>query len=93
LIRTAKADGIINAVAQNTHYGFSNRGPIRENGSEIADPHLTICVELVGDRDQLDLFCRRHGDLLGDKVIVYKQLEHWTIMRQIERARARSAFP
>ena len=88
LIRTAKADGIINAVAQHTHYGFSNRGPIRENGSEIADPHLTIYVELVGDRDQLDLFCRRHGDLLGDKVIVYKQLEHWTITRQTERARA-----
>jgi PII-like signaling protein len=79
LIRTAKLDGIINAVAQNTHYGFSNREPIRENGPEIADPHLTICVELVGERDQLDLFCRRHGALLGDKVIVYKQLEHWTV--------------
>jgi PII-like signaling protein len=82
LIRTAKADGIINAVAQHTHYGFSNRGPIRENGSEIADPHLTICVDLVGERDQLDLFCRRHGDLLGDKMIVYKQLEHWSVMRR-----------
>lgn len=79
LIQTAKADGIINAVAQHTHYGFSNHGSIREHGSEIADPHLTICVELVGERDQLDLFCRRHGDLLGDKVIVYKQLEHWSV--------------
>ncbi|MES3150824.1 DUF190 domain-containing protein [Sphingomonas faeni] len=79
LIQTAKADGIINAVAQHTQYGFSNHGPIREHGSEIADPHLTICVELVGERDQLDLFCRRHGDLLGDKVIVYKQLEHWSV--------------
>lgn len=80
LIRTAKDDGIINAVAQHTHYGFSNHGPIRENGSEAADPHLTICVELVGERDQLDMFCRRHGDLLGDKVIVYKQLEHWSVV-------------
>ncbi len=79
LIRTAKADGIINAVAQHTHYGFSNHGPIRESGAEISDPHLTICVELVGDHDQLDLFCRRHGELLGDKVIVYKQLEHWSV--------------
>ncbi len=79
LIQTAKADGIINAVAQHTHYGFSNHGPIREHGSETADPHLTICVELVGERDQLDLFCRRNGDLLGDKVIVYKQLEHWSV--------------
>ncbi|EJL23475.1 DUF190 domain-containing protein [Novosphingobium sp. AP12] len=80
LIRTAKEDGIINAVAQHTHYGFSNQGPIRENGSEIADPQLTMCVELVGERGQLDLFCRRNGALLGDKVIVYKQLEHCSIM-------------
>lgn len=56
LVSTAKADGIINAVAQQTHYGFSNRGPIRENGSELSDPHLTICVELAGERDRLDLF-------------------------------------
>jgi PII-like signaling protein len=80
LIRTAKADGIINAVAQHMHYGFSNHGPIRENGSESADPYMTICVELVGDREQLDLFCRRQGNLLGDKVIVYKQLEHWSVI-------------
>lgn len=79
LIQTAKADGIMNAVAQHTHYGFSNHGSIREDGSEAADPHLTICVELVGERDQLDLFCRKHGETLADKVIVYKQLEHWSI--------------
>ncbi|WP_354301900.1 MULTISPECIES: hypothetical protein [unclassified Sphingomonas] len=51
----------------------------------MADPHLTICVELVGERDQLDRFCRRHGDLLGDKVIVYKQLEHWSVMPRFDR--------
>ena len=38
LIRTAKADGIINAVAQNMHYGFSNRGPAAFNRS---DPEAT----------------------------------------------------
>ncbi len=81
----ADPDGIINAVAQHTHYGFSNHGQIRENGSEAADPHLTICVELVEERDQLDRFCRRHGDLLGDKVIVYKQLEHWSVMPRVDR--------
>lgn len=79
LVRTAKEDGIINAVAQNTHYGFSNRGAIRESVSEVTDPDLTICVELVGERTQLDMFCRRHGDQLAAKVIVYKQIEHWTV--------------
>lgn len=79
LVMQAKADGIMNAVAHNTHYGYSNHGPVRENGSEVADPHLTMCVELIGQRDQLELFCRQHGDLLSDKVIVYKHLEHWSI--------------
>ena len=79
LVATAKEDGIMNAVAHHTHYGYSNHGPVRENGAEISDPHLTMCVELIGEREQLELFCRRHGDLLSSKVIVYKHLEHWTI--------------
>lgn len=79
LVATAKEDGIMNAVAHHTHYGYSNHGPVRENGAEISDPHLTMCVELIGEREQLELFCRRHGDLLASKVIVYKHLEHWSI--------------
>ncbi len=69
----------MNAVAHHTSHGYSNHGPIRENGSEISDPHLTMCVELIGQRGQLENFCRRHGDLLSSKVIVYKHLEHWSI--------------
>ena len=79
LVAQAKADGIMNAVAHHTHYGYSNHGPVRQNGAEIADPHLTMCVELIGQREQLEGFCRAHGDLLANKVIVYKHLEHWTV--------------
>ncbi|MFT3976600.1 MAG: DUF190 domain-containing protein [Sphingomonas bacterium] len=79
LVATAKEDGILNAVAHHTHYGYSNHGAIRENGVEVSDPHLTMCVELIGERDRLELFCRRHGDLLAKKVIVYKHLEHWSV--------------
>ncbi len=79
LVATAKQDGIMNAVAHHTHHGYSNHGPVRENGAEVSDPHLTMCVELIGHRDQLELFCRRHGDLLSSKVIVYKHLEHWRV--------------
>lgn len=79
LIAQARRDGIMNAVAHHTHYGYSNHGPIRENGSEISDPHPTMCVELIGQRGELERFCEGHGDLLGGKVIVYKHLEHWSI--------------
>lgn len=79
LVAQAKEDGIMNAVAHHTHHGYSNHGPVRENGAEVSDPHLTMCVELIGQRDQLELFCQRHGDLLASKVIVYKHLERWSI--------------
>jgi len=42
-------------------------------------PHLTTCVELIGQREQLERFCRAHGDVLASKVIVYKHLEYWSI--------------
>lgn len=79
LVMQAKADGIMNAVAHNTHYGYSNHGPVLEEGAELSNPHLTMCVELIGERDELERFCRQHGDLLANKVIVYKHLEHWSI--------------
>jgi PII-like signaling protein len=79
LVAQAKQDGIMNAVAHQTHYGFSNYGSVRENGAEASDPHLTMCVELIGHRQELERFCERHGRLLADKVVVYKHLEHWKV--------------
>ncbi|WP_084579524.1 DUF190 domain-containing protein [Sphingomonas azotifigens] len=79
LVAQAKRDGILNAVAHHTHYGYSNHGPMRENGAELADPHLTMCVELIGQRGELERFCETHGALLADKVIVYKHLEQWRV--------------
>ena len=79
LVVQAKRDGIMNAVAHHTHYGFSNHGPVMEDGAELSNPHLTMCVELIGQRHELERFCEAHGDLLAGKVIVYKHLEHWSI--------------
>jgi H+/Cl- antiporter ClcA/PII-like signaling protein len=79
LIETAKHDGIINAVAHHTHYGFSNRGPLQDFNPEIQNSHLTVCVEMVGSTEQLETFCRRHGDLLKDKIVIYKPFERWEL--------------
>jgi len=79
LVLAAKADGIMNAVAHHTHYGFSNHGAVQQDGAEIPNPELTMCVELIGPKEKLELFCRRHGELLEKKVIVYKHLEHWSL--------------
>jgi H+/Cl- antiporter ClcA/PII-like signaling protein len=79
LVQQAKRAGLVNAVAHHTHYGFSNHGQVQQREAESINAALTMCVELVAPRSQLEAFCRAHGGLLGDKVIVYKHLEHWTI--------------
>ena len=81
IINSAKADGILNATAHHTHYGYSGQGPVIADSTEVSSQLLNLCVELIGPRDQLELFCRQHGDLLKDKVIVYKHMEHWELNR------------
>lgn len=79
LVDLAKKDGIMNAVAHHTHYGYSNHGKVRQWNPELDNANLTMCVELIAAKEELDLFCRTHGDLLHDKVIIYKHIEHWDI--------------
>jgi H+/Cl- antiporter ClcA/PII-like signaling protein len=79
LVLEAKKDGLMNAVAHHTHYGYSNHGRVQDHSSEIANPELTMCVEIIGHRPDLEGFVRRHGALLRDKVVIFKHLEHWSI--------------
>ena len=79
LIDAAKQDGIMNAHAHHTHYGYSNHGAVRLADPEMGNPELTMCVELIGEKPQLERFCGAHGELLKDKVIIYKHIEHWNI--------------
>lgn len=79
IIKSAKEDGLMNATAHHTHYGFSGNGQVQASVTEVANPNLSLCVELIGPREELENFCRKHGDLLKDKVVVYKHMEHWDI--------------
>ena len=84
LVRQAKRAGLVNATAHHTQYGFSNHGRIQQRDVESLNAELTMCVELVAPRADLETFCREHGGLLKDKVIVYKHLEHWKIRKDRE---------
>ncbi len=79
LVLQAKRAGLVNAVAHHTHYGFSNHGQVQQHETESINAELTMCVELVAPRVQLEKFCREHGAMLKDKIIVYKHLEHWKV--------------
>jgi H+/Cl- antiporter ClcA/PII-like signaling protein len=79
IIRFAKREKLMNAVAFQTHHGFSNSGEIETRDPELGGMRLTMCVELIDHKDKLEGFCREHGELLKGKVIVYKHVEHWAI--------------
>lgn len=79
IITAAKKDGLLNAAAHHTHYGYSSNGKIQSHHSDMPNESVNLCVELIAQRDQLERFCRKHGDLLREKVIVYKHMEHWEI--------------
>ncbi len=79
IILAAKAFGISNAHAHHTHFGYSNHSQVHQEIGDLPNPHLTMCVELVCDREKLEAFCREHAALLAGKVIVYKPLERWNV--------------
>lgn len=79
LVAAAKADGILHATAHNTFHGYSGKQPIQSDNVETGNPRLTLCVELVDTRAKLEAFVKHHGDLLKDRVMVYKHVEHWDL--------------
>lgn len=79
LIRAAKQEGLMNAMAFHTHHGYSNGGRVESRDAEMGNPRLTMCVELIDRKEKLELFCRKYGSLLKGKVIIYKQVEHWDV--------------
>jgi H+/Cl- antiporter ClcA/PII-like signaling protein len=79
LIHAARQDGIPTAVAYLTHYGYTANGKVEGPKPEILNPHLTLCVELIGDKEALKSFCHRHGAWLEGKTVIFKTVEHWEV--------------
>lgn len=82
VIEAAKKEGILNANAHHAHHGYSALGDIQSNDMEIPNDKLTLCIELISSREKLEQFCRGHGHLLTNKIVVYKRLEHWDVAKE-----------
>jgi H+/Cl- antiporter ClcA/PII-like signaling protein len=79
LVDLAKSEGIANASSHLTHYGYNNHGKAHSEGIEGPNPNLSVCVELIDHREHLERFCRNHVELLQDRIMIYKHLEHWEL--------------
>lgn len=79
IIHAAKRAGVMNAIAHRMHFGYSGHGNIEHDGHEIPNEYLTLCVELVGPRTQLESFCLNNSDLLRHRVAIFERLERWEV--------------
>lgn len=77
IIEHAKKDGLMNASAYNTHMGFSNFERIQNYSLESDNAGLTVCIELIDTKENLQKFFLKHKALFKDKVTVFKEVEYW----------------
>jgi H+/Cl- antiporter ClcA/PII-like signaling protein len=78
LIERAKQHGIHSAVAHQTQYGYTGNRRIESDFFEIPSSTVTVCLELIAPRNVLETFHQQYAPYLQGKVVVYKQLEHWS---------------
>lgn len=79
LIQEAKKQHLLQGTAHNTYYGFSGKGAVQAEMSEIPNPHMNMCVELIGPKEALEQFCRDHAELLNGKLMFYTRLDTWRL--------------
>ena len=79
LVKYAKADHLMNASVYQMHHGYTMHGQVRTHHVELDNAELTMCVELIDEKKNLEDFCRKHALLLKDKLIVYRAVEFWEI--------------
>ena len=79
VIILAKESGLMNASVFPTHFGYSNYGKINQHSIESDNSGLTICIELIDTKANLQQFFLTHKEIFKDKVVVYKEVEFWDV--------------
>ena len=79
LIKFAKEDKLLHASVYQTHSGFSLNGPIHTIHVELDNSDLSLCVELIDEKQNLEAFCIKHASILYGKMIVFKPVEFWNV--------------
>jgi len=77
IMEEAKASGIMNAHVFHTHAAVQNGGKMAHHSIEGDTSGLTVCVELVDERNKLAAFFKTHKETLRGNTVIYKEVEFW----------------
>lgn len=76
-MQEAKASGIMNAHVFHTHAAVQKGGKMAYQSAEGTHTGLTVCVELIDDKEKLQTFFKTHKDILKENTVIYKEVEFW----------------
>jgi PII-like signaling protein len=77
ILEEAKKAGIMNAHIYNTHAAYERGGKVHHTQFEGDNSGLTVCLELVDEREKLEAFFKTHRNMLRNKTVIYKEVELW----------------
>ncbi len=77
IMEEAKASGIMNAHVFHTHAAVQNGGKMAYHSIEGDTSGLTVCIELVDERNKLEAFFKTHEEILKENTVIYKEVEFW----------------
>ena len=77
ILDEAKKSGIRNAHIFNTHAAYESGGEVHHTSIEADNSGLTVCIEMVDEKEKLELFFKTHKAMLRNKTVIYKEVELW----------------
>ncbi len=77
IMQEAKASGIMNAHVFHTHAAVQKGGKMAHQSAEGDTSGLTVCLELVDEKQKLQSFFKTHKDILKENTVIFKEVEIW----------------
>jgi len=78
LLDEAKKAGIMNAHIFNTHAAYESGGKVAHFSVEGDNSGLTVCLELVDQKEKLEIFYATHKAILKNKTTIFTEVEFWS---------------
>lgn len=77
MLDEAKKFGLRNAHIYQTHGAYEKGGAVHHYNIEMSDSGLTVCLELVDEREKLEMFFKTHRQMMKGKTAIFSEVELW----------------
>ncbi len=78
ILGEAKKAGIMNAHIFHTHAAFEGGSKVAHYSIEGDNRGLTVCLELIDEKDKLERFFTTHKTMLKNKTAIFTEVECWS---------------